>query len=203
MPEKVKYKITEEKLVYEVLDRGDKIIRHELYPFEKREQKLIEHLRSLEGPIYGFLNFVDKSTLLYLKEIKDDADLFIIVGRIKGDSKSEEQNIETFKKLANDFKTKRCGKFEAILFQSEIFDKCPKAWMHDRILLGKNFYVSIGGDLKKDSILAPISYSIQLSPSSQWKNYEEFVDYFKVLFFGTDDELKKRGVVFQRREKLL
>jgi hypothetical protein len=203
MSKKVKYKLTEEKLVYEILDKEDKVIHHELYPFEKREQKLVEHLKSLEGPIYGFLHFVDRSTIDYLKNIKNNADLFLIVGRIKGDSKIEEKNIENFKKYANELMSSRTGKFGVILLQSEIWENCPKAWMHDRILLSKNFYLGFGGDLKKDFIKTSVSYSIELSPTDQWKNYNEFVDYFKILFFGTDDELKRRGVVFKRREKLL
>ena len=197
----LKYEVCEEKLVFNVPEPA--MVRHEIFPYEKRERRLIEYLRKLESPVYGFLNYVDITTIDYLRHVKHDVEIHLVVGLIKGESRIEQENIEAFKKVAENFKAKRTGAFEVFVLQSEIWKKCPKAWMHDRFLLSGNFHLAMGGDLKRDSLLSPASFTIIATPVQQWEEYDDFVDYFRSLLTKTDEELNARGILFQRREKIV
>jgi len=197
----LKYEVFERKLVFDVSEQA--IVRHEIFPYEKRQQRLIEHLTKLESPVYGFLHYVDKTTINYLRHVKSDVDIHLVVGRITGGSKTEEENIEAFKKICRDLKAKRTGKFEVFLLQSEIWKQCPKAWMHDRFLLSRNFHLAMGGDLTKGFLLSSGSFTLTAIPTEQWEEYDDFVDYFRSLLTKTDEELKARGMIFQRRERIV
>ena len=197
----LKYEVCEEKLIFNVTEQAT--VRHEIFPYEKREQRLIEYLQKLESPVYGFLHYVDKTTMNYLRHVRDDVEIHLVVGRIIGKSKIEEENIEAFKKICNDFKDKRKGEFEVFLLQSEIWKQCPKAWMHDRFLSSGNFHLAMGGDLTRSFLLSPGSFTIIATPVNQWEEYDDFVDYFRSLLTKTDQELRARGIVFQRRERIV
>jgi len=197
----LKYEVCEEKLIFNVPEPA--MVRHEIFPYEKREQTLIDHLQKLESPVYGFLHYVDKTTIDYLRHVKDDVEIHLVVGLIRGESTKEEENMEAFKKVCENFKAKRRGAFEVFLLQSEIWRQCPKAWMHDRFLLSGNFHLAMGGDLTRGFLLSPGSFTIIATPMEQWEEYDDFLDYFRSLITKTDQELKARGIMFQRRERIV